>query len=132
MTGNTITISGTPTTAGTYSGITFAGTDATGAPINGGPFTITINLATTTTALTFTPANWPLNQVVTFTATVAAPNHGVPTGSVAFIIDGNPVSANLNAPVWRRPPLPSPARAATPSAPATAATRTTSPAIRHR
>jgi hypothetical protein len=55
LSGSTITVSGTPTTAGTYGNVTLSVKDATGAA-GSGTFTITINVAPTLGTLT--PAQW--------------------------------------------------------------------------
>jgi hypothetical protein len=57
----------------------------------------TVNRSATTTTLSASPSGGSsFGQSVTFTATVAAvpPGAGVPTGSVAFTIDGTPVGSS--------------------------------------
>jgi subtilisin family serine protease len=77
----------------TYSG------DAAYAGSTSSPVTYKVGKAATTTTLTASPPSpSSFGQVVTFTASVAAtpPGAGVPTGSVAFAVDGSPVgSASL-------------------------------------
>ena len=60
LSGNTITVSGTPTAAGTFSNINVSVTDATGATASGGPYAITINPAPTLGSLSQT--QWTVNQ----------------------------------------------------------------------
>jgi hypothetical protein len=80
-------ITGTPTTAGTYSGITLTVTDSAGFSATSGSLSLTVAQANTTTSLSISgtnPTTYGAENGITFNVTVApTTGTGTPTGTVA-------------------------------------------------
>jgi sugar lactone lactonase YvrE len=73
--------------AGTYAIVATYSGDANDGPSVSAPYSLTVQLATTATAVTASPSPAVLESPVSFAARVTG-NGGVPTGTVAFSADG--------------------------------------------
>jgi sugar lactone lactonase YvrE len=83
---------GTLTVTAVYGGDSFYGSNTAS------PLSVTVTTGTANAAVTLSAASLPQFQPLTISAKLSSANGGIPTGTVTFLADGNPIgAAALNA-----------------------------------